>query len=269
MAKNNMHLLAIDDEPHVMRFLQSNLQLANYTVLTASRGLEGLRLALETSPDLVLLDLGLPDMNGLEVLRQLRRESDVPVIIITARDDEESMVTGLSQGADDYLIKPFSGRALQARIEAVLRRYRATSPVLPEEGRHQFGSLYVDVPNRRVTLDSRPVSLTPIEFALLVELIRSKGRVRFHSDLLTTVWGPEYRDDVTVLRAAIYRLRHKVELDPSDPKLIRTEAGVGYSFCATNSACECPSFPPAEANRVRPQAQLIPQLTAAGDSRAR
>jgi two-component system KDP operon response regulator KdpE len=264
MAKNSTRILAIDDEPHIMRFLQSNLQLANYTVLAASRGIEGLRLALQTPPDLILLDLGLPDMNGLEVLRQLRRESNVPVIIITARDDEESMVVGLSQGADDYLIKPFSGRALQARIEAVLRRYRATSPATLEQAHYQIGPLYVDVPDRQVTLDSKPIALTPIEFALLVELISSAGRVRLHNDLLTAVWGPEYRDDVTVLRAAIYRLRHKIEIDPSRPKFIRTESGVGYSFNRTGSALAYPPLPPTE---VR-QAQPIPQLAAFNDSSA-
>jgi two-component system KDP operon response regulator KdpE len=268
MAKNSIRILAIDDEPHVMRFLQSNLQLANYTVQAASRGIEGLRLALEASPDLVLLDLGLPDTNGLEVLRQLRRESDVPVIIITARDDEESMVAGLSQGADDYLIKPFSGRALQARIEAVLRRYRVTAPAPLEQAYYQIGPLYVDVSDRRVTLDGKPVSLTPLEFALLGELIRSAGRVRLHSDLLTTVWGPEYRDDVTVLRAAIYRLRHKIELDPSNPKFVRTEAGVGYSFCVTDSALAGPPLSLTEAYRAPRQAQLVPQLNVFGDSRA-
>jgi two-component system KDP operon response regulator KdpE len=235
MAKNSTRILAIDDEPHILRFLQSNLQLANYTVLTAALGLEGLRMAIEAPPDLILLDLGLPDIDGVEVLRQLRRKSDVPVIIITARDDEESLVVGLNQGADDYLIKPFSGRALQARIEAVLRRYR-TASLAPEQAHYRIGPLNVDMVNRRVTVGDKPVCLTPIEFALLVELMRSAGRVRLHNDLLTTVWGPEYRDEVTVLRAAIYRLRHKVEADPSNPMFVRTESGVGYSFHAGDTA---------------------------------
>lgn len=267
MAKSSTRILAIDDEPHILRFLQSNLQLANYMVLTAARGLEGLRMAIEAPPDLILLDLGLPDVSGVEVLRQLRRKSDVPVIIITARDDEESMVVGLNQGADDYLIKPFSGRTLQARIEAVLRRYRAATPTL-EQARYQIGPLEVDISNRRVTLNNKPIGLTPIEFSLLVELIRSAGRVRLHSDLLTTVWGPEYRDDVTVLRAAIYRLRHKVELDPSDPRFVRTESGVGYSFHAGDTDPASPPEPAAEAHQVPDQTRPIPQFASFGDSPA-
>ncbi len=229
MTKHS-HLLAIDDEPRILRFLQSNLQLANYSVQTAATGTEGLKLALENAPDLVLLDLGLPDLDGLEVLRQLRRESDVPVIILTARDDEESMVTGLQLGADDYLTKPFSGRALQARIGAVLRRYRPVSAPSSEKTQFESGPLTVDITNRQVMLEGKPVSLTPIEFALLAELIRYPGKFRLHSDLLTAVWGPEYRDDVAILRATIYRLRQKIEPDPASPRFIQTEPGVGYIF---------------------------------------
>src|SRR5512136_2135803 len=153
MSKYASRILAIDDEPRILRFLQSNLQLASYTVQTTAFGAEGLKLALETAPDLVLLDLGLPDLDGLEVLRRLRLQSDAPVIIITARDDEESMVAGLKLGADDYLTKPFSGRALQARIDAVLRRYRSVTPRLMEKPVYESGPLFVDVPNRQVTLD--------------------------------------------------------------------------------------------------------------------
>ena len=145
MSKYASRILAIDDEPRILRFLQSNLQLASYTVQTAAFGTEGLKLALETAPDLVLLDLGLPDLDGLEVLRRLRLQSDAPVIIITARDDEESMVAGLKLGADDYLTKPFSGRALQARIEAVLRRYHSVTSSANKNVEFQSGPLYVDV----------------------------------------------------------------------------------------------------------------------------
>jgi two-component system KDP operon response regulator KdpE len=230
MTKYNARILAIDDEPRILRFLQSNLQLASYIVQTAASGAEGLRQALEDAPDLVLLDLGLPDLDGLEVLRQLRRQSDVPIIIITARDDEESMVAGLNLGADDYLTKPFGGRALQARIEAVLRRYRPGAPLTTERTQFQSGPLYVDVANRQVTLNDAPVYLTPIEFALLAELTRYPNKVRLHGELLTAVWGPEYRDDVTILRATIYRLRQKIEPDPASPSFIQTEPGVGYIF---------------------------------------
>jgi len=234
MSKSNGHILAIDDEPAILSFLQRNLQLANYTVHAADCGLEGLRQAKQVELDLILLDLNLPDMDGLDLLRQLRHYSSVPVVIISARDDEESLVTGLNLGADDYLVKPFSGRALQARIEAVLRRSRISAP-LPDLVTYQHGALVVDTTAWRVTLNGKPVSLTPIEFALLVELIRIP-KVRLHSDLLTAVWGPEYRDDVTVLRATIYRLRQKIEPDPANPTFIRTESGVGYRFVGQSSS---------------------------------
>jgi two-component system KDP operon response regulator KdpE len=230
MTKHFTQILAVDDEPLILRFLQYNLRLAGYTIYAANTGTEGLRLADAHSPDLVLLDLGLPDMDGLEVLRQLRRQADVPVIIITARDDEETMVAGLNLGADDYLTKPFSGRALQARIDAVLRRYRSVTPRLMEKPVYESGPLFVDVPNRQVKLDGQPVYLTPVEFSLLAELICCPNQVRLHSDLLTAVWGSEYRDDVTILRATIYRLRQKIEPNPTEPTFIRTEPGVGYVF---------------------------------------
>jgi two-component system KDP operon response regulator KdpE len=230
MPKIFAKVLAIDDEPLILRFLQYNLRLAGYEVYTAGTGGDGLSIMQSTPLDLVLLDLGLPDMDGLETLRQLRRQSDVPIIIITARDDEESMVAGLNLGADDYLTKPFSGRALQARIEAVLRRYRAVSPRASDRQQYKSGSLFVDVVARKVTLNDNPVYLTPVEFSLLADFICCPGQVRLHSDLLTAVWGPEYRDDVTILRATIYRLRQKIEPDPANPIFIRTEPGVGYVF---------------------------------------
>jgi two-component system KDP operon response regulator KdpE len=230
MPKHFANVLAIDDEPLILRFLQYNLRLAGYTVFTAGNGTEGLNIVETTSLDLILLDLGLPDMDGLEVLRQLHRQSDVPTIIITARDDEESMVAGLNLGADDYLTKPFSGRALQARIEAVLRRYRTTTPRTTDKLQYSSGPLYVDVVTREVTLNGQNVSLTPVEFSLLAEFISAPGLVRLHSDLLSAVWGPEYRDDVTILRATIYRLRQKIEPNPAEPMFVRTEPGVGYVF---------------------------------------
>jgi two-component system KDP operon response regulator KdpE len=230
MPKHFTQVLVVDDEPLIVRFLQYNLRLAGYTVYTATTGTEGLRLADTQSPELVLLDLGLPDIDGLEVLRQLRRRADMPVIIITARDDEESMVAGLNLGADDYLTKPFSGRALQARIDAVLRRYRSVTPRFMEKPIYESGPLFVDVPNRHVTLSGETVYLTPVEFSLLAEFICCPNQVRLHSDLLTAVWGPEYRDDVTILRATIYRLRQKIEPNPAEPTFIRTEPGVGYVF---------------------------------------
>jgi two-component system KDP operon response regulator KdpE len=251
MTRTSGSILAIDDEPAILRFLQTHLQMANYTVYTARCGADGLNLVQETMLDLILLDLGLPDMDGLELLVRLRRHSRAPIIIISARDDEQSVVTGLTQGADDYLVKPFSGRALQARIEAVLRRYRSTPPVA-ERTSYQHGPLCVDVASRTVTMNGSAISLTPIEFELLVELIREPGRVRLHSDLLTTIWGPEYRDDVTVLRASIYRLRHKIEPDPSKPILIITESGIGYSFARPETASSPVSSAPEPSEPLTP-----------------
>jgi two-component system KDP operon response regulator KdpE len=253
---NGQHILAIDDEPAILRFLQSNLQLAAYTVSTASCGEEGLSLAAQIEPDLILLDLGLPDMNGLEVLRQLRLRSATPLIIISARDDEDSMVAGLNLGADDYLVKPFSGRAMHARIEAVLRRYRGTA-MRTEHTIYQNGPLTVNLPGHQVTINGTFVSLTPIEFALLVELVSSAGRVRLHSDLLMAIWGNEYRDDVTVLRASIYRLRQKIEPDPANPTFIRTEPGIGYSFVPRKDLA-------AAENRPMVPAVLAPSPTTLG-----
>jgi two-component system KDP operon response regulator KdpE len=228
MLKTGDFILAIDDDASILRFLQNNLRLAGYMVQTADSGMQGLQLAQAIAPDLILLDLGLPDVDGLQLLGQLRQMVGSPIIIITARDDEDSMCNGLNLGADDYLIKPCSGRTLRARIEAVLRRYR-TAVAAAELAAYQHGPVSVDVKTHAATLNGRPINLTRIEFALLVELIRLPGRVRLHSDLLTQVWGPEYRDDVTVLRAAIYRLRQKIESDPARPVLIRTESGIGYS----------------------------------------
>jgi two-component system KDP operon response regulator KdpE len=235
MPKNSGYILAIDDEPAIQSFIQRNLQLAGFYVYSAYGGQQGMQLTEETALDMILLDLNLPDMDGLEVLRQLRRRHTVPIIIISARDDEESVVSGLNLGADDYLVKPFSGRALQARIEAVLRRsQRPTAP--SGHGIYEYEHLVVDIAARHVTVNGERVGLTPIEFDLLIELIRTAGRVRLHSDLLTSIWGPDYRDDVTVLRATIYRLRQKIERDPAKPVLIRTESGVGYSFARPNGS---------------------------------
>src|SRR5512137_1328799 len=185
MTKHFADVLAIDDEPLILRFLQYNLRLAGYTVYTASAGSAGLSIVQSSPLDLILLDLGLPDMDGLEVLRQIRRQTDIPIIIITANDSEESMVAGLNLGADDYLTKPFSGRALQARIEAVLRRYRTTVPRTTDKLQYSSGPLYVDVVTREVTLNGQNVSLTPVEFSLLSEFISAPGQVRLHSDLLS------------------------------------------------------------------------------------
>ncbi len=220
-------ILVIEDEVRMLQMLRTMLHLGGYRILTASRGPEGLCMALQPGVDLVLLDLGLPGLNGFDVLAQLRGRSNVPVIIVTAWDDEDSKIRGLEMGADDYLTKPFSRRELQARIAAVLRRY-GTRPQHLDNLVFHSGWLRVDLTNRRVTVNEHDIHLTPTEYILLTEFINQPGKVIPHSQLLGTVWGPEYRDDVSILRANIYRLRQKLEPDPTNPQIIRSEPGVGY-----------------------------------------
>lgn len=220
-------ILVIEDEVRMLQMLRTMLHLGGYRILTASSGPEGLCLALEPGVDLVLLDLGLPGLNGFDVLAQIRHRCDVPVIIVTAWDDEDSKIRGLEMGADDYLTKPFSRRELQARIAAVLRRY-GTRPQPRNDQVFSNGWLRVDLGNRRVTVNEHEIHLTPIEYILLTEFVHQPGKVIPHSQLLGTVWGPEYRDEVGILRANIYRLRQKVEPDPAHPQIIRSEPGVGY-----------------------------------------
>ncbi len=220
-------ILVIEDEVRMLQMLRTMLHLGGYRVLTASNGTEGLCLALQPGADLVLLDLGLPGLNGFDVLAQIRHRSDIPVIIVTAWDDEDSKIRGLETGADDYLVKPFSRRELQARIAAVLRRY-GTQPRPANDTIFSSGWLRVDLTNRRVMVNEHEVHLTPTEYVLLTEFVHHPGKVIPHHQLLGTVWGPEYRDDVSILRANIYRLRQKVERDPAHPQIIRSEPGVGY-----------------------------------------
>lgn len=220
-------ILAVDDEIRILQLLRTTLQLAGYRVLTASTGTEGLQMAQQPDVDMVLLDLGLPGLNGFDVLARLRQVSDVPLIIVTAWEEEENKVRGLEMGADDYLTKPFGRRELLARIQAVLRRYH---PELrpADSGVFESGPLRVDLGMRKAMVAGSEVHLTPTEYNLLVEFISHPGRVLLHTYLLSTVWGPEYRDDVTILRASIYRLRQKIEADPAHPQIIRSEPGVGY-----------------------------------------
>ena len=220
-------ILAIDDEVRVQQLLRTTLQLAGYHVLTASSGPEGLQMAQQPGVDLVLLDLGLPGLNGFDVLARLRQVSDIPLIIVTAWEDEDNKVRGLEMGADDYLTKPFGRRELLARIQAVLRRYHPV-PRPAASGIFESGQLWVDLGRHQVMVAGNEVHLTPTEYALLAEFVGHPGRVLLHSYLLSTVWGPEYRDDVTILRASIYRLRQKIEADPARPQIVRSEPGVGY-----------------------------------------
>ena len=220
-------LLVVDDEPQILRSLRTALTAAGYDIQTAATGEEALRLLQGRLPDLVILDLVLPGISGLEVCRRLREHSSVPILVLSARGEERDKVAALDLGADDYLTKPFGVEELLARIRAALRRaagVRGPSTVIAA------GDLRVDVDRRLVTRTGGEVHLTATQFNLLKTLVVHAGRVLTHTYLLRTVWGPEYEGETQVLRVFIAQLRRKVEPDPAHPRHIRTEPGVGYRF---------------------------------------
>lgn len=221
-------LLVVDDEPAVLRVLEMELAARGFRILTAASARDALRVFAEHRPDAVLLDVMMPRVSGLDLLRQLRERSPVPVILLTARDSPREKVRGLELGADDYVVKPFHPDELAARIRAVLRRTR------PPEGPRivRAGSLSVDLERRLAEKDGQPLPLTRTEWQLLQELAASAGRVIHAPELLTRVWGPEYRDDLQYLRVWVSRLRAKIEDDPANPTVIRTLPGIGYLFQA-------------------------------------
>lgn len=220
-------ILIVDDEPKIVRFVRTTLRLAGYELATAMTGSEALVEFERERPDLIILDLGLPDIDGFDVLDEVRATSTVPVIILTARDDEADKVKGLELGADDYLTKPFGARELEARIQAVLRRVD-WSPQTTERADFHLGELHVDFKRRIVTRAGNDVHLTPTEYDLLRTLIVNAGQVMLHAELLSLVWGEEYRNDLAILRVNVSRLRQKLEHDPRSPELILTIPGVGY-----------------------------------------
>jgi two-component system KDP operon response regulator KdpE len=224
-------ILLVDDEPKIARFVKTSLSLAGYELLVAQTGNGALSMLDSHEPDLIILDLGLPDIDGLEVLRRVREYSTIPIVILTARDDERDKVRGLELGADDYLTKPFGARELEARIAAVLRRVE-WAPQPTEAGEFQVGHLHVDMRRRIVRVADEEVHLTPTEYELLRVLIQHSGQVLLHSDLLTRVWGSEYRNDMAILRVNISRVRQKVDLDPEEQSLIQTVPGVGYMMAS-------------------------------------
>ena len=219
-------VLVVDDEPQIHRFLRPALEAAGYAVERADTAAEGLRLAASRAPDVVLLDLGLPDLDGQDALLRLRAFSPVPVIVLSARDREAEKIRALDGGADDYVEKPFGVGELLARIRTALRHARTESGV-PEVWRAGSvpGSVMVDLARRRVEAAGQPVQLSPREYELLALLVRNAGRVLTHRQLLTAVWGPAHVEDVQYLRVYVGHLRQK--LGP-DGGLIQTEPGVGY-----------------------------------------
>ncbi len=202
--------------------------MAGYDVLVANDGVQAMEQVQAYQPDLILLDLGLPHMNGYEVLQRVRETSDVPVIVLTALDTEDDKVKALMMGADDYIAKPFGNRELQARIVSVLRRVRPNTEPHRRETHYVNGGLQIDLLTRTVTVEGATVHLTPTEYRLLVTMSENTNRVLAHDYLLSNVWGAEYADDVHILRATIWRLRQKIEQDPASPIYIVNEPGIGY-----------------------------------------
>ncbi|MBI3287835.1 MAG: response regulator transcription factor [Chloroflexi bacterium] len=217
-------ILLVEDDPTLLETLEYNLQKAGYTVCKAADGLAALEIARQEKPDLVVLDLMLPLLDGLSVCRLLRQESSVPIIMLTARAGEVDKIVGLEAGADDYLTKPFSLGEFLARVRALLRR----TPQRFESQRLEVGELIIDIPRRRVWRGDHELTLSPKEFELLVELARHRGMVLSRELLIERVWGYEYSGDTRTVDVHIRRLREKVESDPSRPELIQTVRSVGY-----------------------------------------
>jgi DNA-binding response OmpR family regulator len=221
-----MRILVVDDEATIRETLQYNLEREGYQVATASNGPEALEAARQEKPDLIVLDLMLPELDGLSVCRAIRQEQDTPIIMLTARTGEMDKIIGLESGADDYVVKPFSLGELLARVRAVLRR----APATRRQDMLEAGDLRLDLIARRATLGDRELPLTPKEFDLLAALMRNAGAVLSRDLLLTQVWGYDYLGDSRTVDVHIRWLREKIEKDPSKPQRILTVRGVGYRF---------------------------------------
>jgi two-component system alkaline phosphatase synthesis response regulator PhoP len=221
-------ILVVDDEPGIVTVVRDYLEHAGFTVLTAGDGPAALRLARTGAPDLVVLDLGLPSLDGLDVIRELRRSSAVPIIVLTARGDEADRIVGLELGADDYLAKPFSPRELVARVRAVLRRSEAAAEAgdIVRVGR----SVVLDVPRMALAIDGQPITLTATEFQLLAVMARQPGRVFTRSQLLDAVHGVAFESYERAIDAHVKNIRRKIEPDPRAPRYVLTVYGVGYRF---------------------------------------
>lgn len=220
-------ILVVDDEPQIHRFLKPALTAAGYQPIEALTAAEAERLVATAAPDLVLLDLGLPDKDGKEVIRALRGWSKLPIVVLSARGEESEKIEALDLGADDYVEKPFGIGELLARVRTALRR---RDPGAVAKSSFEAGGLSVDFAKRIVTRSGEPVHLTPKEYDLLAHMARHAGLVLTHRQLLSTVWGPAHVEDVQYLRVFVGQLRNKIEADPAQPRLIRTEPGVGYRF---------------------------------------
>jgi two-component system KDP operon response regulator KdpE len=222
--KNLPRVLIVDDEKAIQRFLKNALSSAEFSVHLAANGKEGLMAAVAIRPDLIILDLGLPDMDGVEVLRRLREWTKVPVIILSVRDREDDKVAALDSGADDYVTKPFGIGELLARMRVALRKSIQESP----EPVYRVDGLEVDLEHRRVAVQGQEVQLTPTEYDLLRLLVKHAGKVLTHNQIMRQIWGPAYVEQPHLLRVNISNLRRKIEPEPTRPRYILTELGVGY-----------------------------------------
>jgi two-component system, OmpR family, KDP operon response regulator KdpE len=218
-------VLVVDDEPAIHRFLAPALRANDYEVLRAESGHDALRQIAAEAPGIVILDLGLPDMDGKDVIARVREWSDVPIIVLSARDREAEKIAALDRGADDFVNKPFGVGELMARLRAALRHRMQRNGETPVVS---FGGLVIDIPRRRVTWEGTEVALSPKEFDLLTFLARHAGKVVTHKQILTAVWGPAHTQDTQYLRVYVGQLRQKIEPNPSDPRFILTEPGIGY-----------------------------------------
>ena len=223
MSETDARVLIVDDERAIRRFLQLSLAAHGYRIIEATTGNEALTVAATGHPDVIILDLGLPDLDGIQVVRRLREWTQTPIIILSVREAEADKVAALDAGADDYLTKPFGVGELLARLRVVLRRVQpAAEPIFA------IGELVVDLARRRVTVAGEEVQLTPTEYGLLRALVIHSGRVLTHAQLLREVWGVAYADETHLLRVNISNLRRKIEREPARPRYIITEPGVGY-----------------------------------------
>jgi DNA-binding response OmpR family regulator len=235
---SNRSILIVDDEERMVRFIRLNLEHDGFQVVAAHRGLQALDEIRKEMPDLVLLDVMMPDMDGFEVLKLIRENGTVPVIMLTAKGEEDDRVRGLELGADDYITKPFSPRELVSRVKAVLRRTEAANPAARSENIQVDERLKVDFGRREVWVEGELVKLRPTEYRLLYHLMQNAGWVMTYDQLLTKVWGYEYRDEAHYVRLYVNYLRQKLEKDPAAPKYILTERGVGYRFVDYRKAAE-------------------------------
>jgi two-component system, OmpR family, KDP operon response regulator KdpE len=218
-------ILIVDDEPAIRRFLRTSLTAQNFAVVEAENAAAAIAAIARDKPDLAILDLGLPDMDGIEVIRSLRASGDLPILVLSVRDDERGKVAALDLGADDYITKPFGMEELIARVRTALRhRFQAQG----EQPVFVSGDLSVDLVRRTVKLRGQEIKLSPREYDVLTLLVAHAGKVLTHRQILTQVWGPAHAEDAQYLRVAIRSLRQKIEADPAQPQFIQTESGVGY-----------------------------------------